>query len=313
MDHEGRIHTRFNQDVARTGRLSSSVPNMQNIPNPERDKFRIRRAFVPEKGYTMVVADYDTLEMRLLACASMEPSMVQMIREGKDIHMGNATLVFGAIDGFDYDEIAAAKKVDKKVKNGELPESALTDRMHHLLKRRLQVKTIGFGLNYGMKEKKLARDLGIEVDEATDLMEAYMGRYPAVREFFEEAVAETQATGYSFTLLGRRRFLPDIIAGDDMSRWKAERQATNTPIQGSAADVVKMAMLRCFYEGDLERQYGCKMLLQVHDELMFECPDENVAVVQPIIREMMEHSLPTDLAVPLTVSMGVGHSWAETH
>jgi DNA polymerase-1 len=159
-----------------------------------------------------------------------------------------------------------------------------------------------------MKEKKLARDLDITVEEAED-----MERYPAVRGFFEEAVAETQETGYSFTILGRRRFLPDIASRDDMMRFRAERQATNNPIQGSAADVVKMAMLRCFYESDLEKQYGCKMLLQVHDELMFECPDENVEQVKPIIREMMEHSMHTELAVPLTVSMGVGRSWAETH
>jgi len=297
----------------RGGQTRALRNTTQNIPNAENDKFKIRGAFVPADGYTLIVVDYDTLEMRLLACASQEPSMVQMIRAGKDIHMGNATLVFGDTDGFDYDEIAAAKKTDKKVKNGELPAEAVTERMHHLLRRRLQVKTIGFGLNYGMKEKKLARDLGISVGEATDLMKAYMDRYPAVKGFFDEAVEETRDTGYSFTILGRRRFLGDIIAEDEMTRWGAERRACNTPIQGSAADVVKMAMLRCYYEGDLERRFGCKMLLQVHDELMFECPQETAEEVQPIIKEMMEHSLPTDLDVPLTVSMGIGKSWADTH
>jgi DNA polymerase-1 len=164
-----------------------------------------------------------------------------------------------------------------------------------------------------MKEKKLARDLDITVQEATDLMAAYMARYPAVKGFFDEAINETRATGYSFTVLGRRRFLPNIITEDEMLRWGAERQSSNHPIQGSAADVVKMAMLRCFYEGDLEHKYGCKMLLQIHDEVIFECPPETVEEVKPIIREMMEHSLPTDLDVPLTVSMGVGKNWAETH
>jgi DNA polymerase-1 len=144
-------------------------------------------------------------------------------------------------------------------------------------------------------------------------MQAYMNTYPAVRNFFDEAVEDTQATGYSFTVLGRRRFLPDIISHNNMDRWKAERQSCNTPIQGSAADVAKMAMIRCYYEGDLERRFGCRMLLQIHDELMFECPPETVDEAKPVIKEMMEHSLPTDLAIPLTVSMGVGRTWAETH
>jgi DNA polymerase-1 len=164
-----------------------------------------------------------------------------------------------------------------------------------------------------MKERKLARDLGITVEEAQTLMEAYLDTYPAVKNYFDEAVADARATGYAFTVLGRRRYLPDVISNDDMHRWQAERQVGNSGIQGSAADVVKMAMNRCFYEGDLEEKYGCKMLLQIHDELMFECPPENVEAVKPIIKEMMEHSLPTDLATPLTISMGVGNSWAETH
>lgn len=312
-DEKGRIHSRLNQTGARTGRISSADPNCQNIPNPENDKFKIRKAFIPEEGYTLIVADYDTLEMRLLACASMEPSMIEMIKSGRDIHMGNATLVFGKMDGFDYDEIAAAKKMQKKFTNGEVGEEAITERMHHLLQRRMQVKTIGFGLIYGMKENALARRLKCTKEEAIKLTEKFMGTYPAVKSFFDETVKETRSCGYSFTVLGRRRFLPDIVSKNEMDRWGAERQATNQPIQGSAADVVKMAMIRCYYEGDLEKRYGCRMLLQVHDELMFECPTENAEEVKPIIKEMMEHSLPTDLATPLTISMGVGKSWAETH
>jgi DNA polymerase-1 len=154
MDTNGRIHTRFNQDIVRTGRLSSSNPNIQNVPQPENDKFKIRGAFIPADGKTLIVSDYDTLEMRLLACAAQEASMIQMIKEGKDIHMGNATLVFGERDGFDYDEIAEAKKTDKKVKNGELPSNSVTERMHHLLRRRLQVKTIGFGQPNSQAEVK---------------------------------------------------------------------------------------------------------------------------------------------------------------
>jgi DNA polymerase-1 len=261
----------------------------------------------------MIVADYDTLEMRLLAAASLEPSMINLIKEGQDIHMGNATMVFGPMDGFDYNEISLAKKTDKKVKNGELPESAVTERMHHLLQRRLQAKTIGFGLVYGMKEYTLAARLGIAVPEAKKLMGAFMDTYPGVQSYLEEVVEETSEYGYSFTVVGRPRFFPGIISSKSSERSQAERQALNHSIQGAAADIVKLAMNRCFYEGDLERRFGCKMLLQVHDELMFECPPDSVEEVKPLIREYMEHSLPEDLAVPLTVSMGVGKSWAETH
>jgi len=313
MDERGRIHTRFNQDVARTGRLSSADPNLQNIPNPENDNFKIRRAFIPEDGHDMIVADYDTLEMRLLACASLEPSMIEMIKAGRDIHMGNATLVFGHIDGFTYDEIAEAKKMKKKADNGEIPREQITERMHHLLRRRIEIKAVGFGLNYGMKERKLARELGISVDDAAAIIDAYINTYPAVAAFFDEAVNEARECGYAWTILGRRRFLPHILSDNEMDRWADERKAVNTPIQGTAADVVKMGMLRLHYEGELERRFGCKMLLQVHDELVFECPKENTEAVKPIIREMMEHPLPTDLAVPLTISMGVGRNWSEAH
>lgn len=313
LDYQNRIHSSFRQAGARTGRLSSADPNLQNIPNPERDKFGIRRAFMPEDGYTMIVADYDTLEMRLLAAASLEPSMIQLINEGQDIHMGNATMVFGPMDGFTYEEISQAKKTDKKVKNAELPESALTERMHHLLQRRLQAKTIGFGLVYGMREFTLAARLGIPVPEAKKLMGAFMDTYPGVQSYLEEVVRETEQYSYSFTVLGRPRFFPGILSDVHSERAQSERQALNHSIQGSAADIVKLAMNRCFYEGDLERRFGCKMLLQVHDELMFECPPESVEEVKPLIREYMENSLPSRLAVPFTVSMGVGKSWAETH
>ena len=158
MDKNGRIHTTFHQDVARTGRLSSSDPNLQNLPNPENDRFHIRRAFIPEAPFTLIVGDYDTLEMRLLACASLEPTMVEMIRAGRDIHMGNATLVFGERDGFTYEDILAAKKMQKKVQNNELPPEALTLRMHHLLRRRIEIKKVGFGQCSHQAEVKLPQN-----------------------------------------------------------------------------------------------------------------------------------------------------------
>lgn len=141
-------------DRKRSGQTRTLRNTTQNIPNPEKDKFKIRKAFIPANGYDMIVADYDTLEMRLLACAAMEPSMIEMIRAGRDIHMGNATLVFGEVDGFDYDEIAAAKKMHKRVNNGELPDTALTERMHQLLRRRVEIKTIGFGQPTSQAEVK---------------------------------------------------------------------------------------------------------------------------------------------------------------
>ena len=295
-----------------TGRLSSSDINIQNIPNPDNDKFLIRKAFVPEANNDLICLDYDALEMRLLAAASMEPSMVKMIRDGKDIHMGNAELVFGKTDNFDYAEIAKAKKTDKQVKAHELPESAFTERMHWLLTRRKQVKAIGFGLVYGMKENSLALRLGTTKEEARLLSQTFMDTYPAIQNFFDETITDVRACGNVYTILGRRRYLPDACAEDEMLRWRAERQATNLPIQGSAADVVKCAMLKCA-EAKLEYKFGCRMLMQVHDELLFECPEETSHEAGPIIKELMEHSLPADLAVPLTASMGIGKSWAETH
>jgi DNA polymerase-1 len=296
--------------------LSRAFRNItQNIPNPENDRFKIRKAFIAEPGKKtkLIVSDYEALEMRLLACASLEPKMVEMIRAGRDIHMGNAAMVFGPVDGFTYEDIATAKKMHGRYTKGEVPEEAVTEQMHLLLKRRKQVKTIGFGLNYGMKEKKLAHDLDITPDEALEIMDMYMDTYPAVRGFFEEAVAETQECGYAWTILGRRRFLGNILSENEMDRWGDERKATNSPIQGSAADVVKMAMIKCHYEGNLYYRFGCKMLLQVHDELMFECPEETTKEASAVIKELMEHSLPTDLAVPLTTSMGIGTNWSDTH
>lgn len=317
MDQHQRIHTRFNQDIARTGRLSSSDPNLQNIPTLENDKFRIREAFIaPDDNTDLIVVDYEALEMRLLACATVGTNqyphgatdMIQIFLDGKDIHMGNAALVMGKRHGVTYDEIVAAKKMDKLIKAGKEPESKMTDRMLQCLKWRAQVKNIAFGLNYGMRENKLARDLNITKQEAIDLMDAYMNTHPAVRSFFDEAVQETEQTGFSYTVIGRRRFHPAIHSRNNMDRFEEQRKATNNQIQGSAADVVRFAMLNCDVR-QLEYHYGCKMLLQVHDELVFECPKETVAAAKAEIKEAMEHPFWTDLKVPLTVSMGSGRSW----
>ncbi len=307
-DPNSRIHTRYNQDVARTGRLSSSDPNLQNIPKPEGDEFKLRGAFIPAEGMDLVVVDYSALEMRLLACASEDPLMSQIFLDGKDIHMGNAEMVFGRKVGMDYAEIKAAKKIDGQVKEGLLPASAMTDRVKMAIDFRARIKTISFGMNYGMKENKLGRDLGISKEEAKQLMEEYMGTYPAVQRFYAEAIAETEETGFSYSIIGRRRFHPEILSGNQYDRWSAQRQCVNNQIQGGAADVVRFAQLMIDAAG-LEERFGCKMLLQVHDELVFECPKETTAEVKPIIRQLMEHPFLTDFAVPLEVSMSHGPSW----
>lgn len=308
VDANGRIHCRYNQDIARTGRLSSADPNLQNIPTTENDKFKIRGAFIPAAGMDMVVVDYSALEMRLLAAAAQDPLMTQIFLDGKDIHMGNAEMVFGRKVGMDYEEIKAAKKTDGKVKSGELPSSAITDRVHMALQFRQRIKTVAFGLNYGMRENKLARDLGITKDEALKLMDEYMATYPAVQQFYKDAIAETESSGASYTIIGRRRCHPEILSSRSMDRFEAQRKAVNNQIQGGAADVVRFAQLMIDAAG-LEHEYGCRMLMQVHDELVFEVPKENTQAVMPVIRNLMEHPFVTDFAVPLEVSMGMGPSW----
>jgi DNA polymerase-1 len=303
-DPKDRIHGRFNQDVARTGRLSSSDPNLQNITTGEKDEFRLRYAFVPEPGNMMVVADYEQLEMRLLACACLEPKLIDIFLSGKDIHTGNCELVLG----IPYQQVEEAKKIDKLVKQGKLPESHMTAEVVSTLEARKNIKIIGFGLNYGMKEKLLAKNMGCSVEHAAETMERYMQTYPAVPAFYEEAIAEAKETGYAFTFLGRRRALHDIWSISDMDRWRAERQAVNLPIQGTAADVCKMAMIM-IHDDQLEKKFDCRMLSQVHDEIIFECPKEAAPEVMPIIQEWMEHPFPTDMEVPLSVDIGAGSSW----
>lgn len=313
-----------------TGRLSSSDPNCQNIPRPDSDKFKLRKAFIAPEGKTLIVADYEQLEMRLLAAATVnkdfpmgEVDMVNLFLSGKDIHMGNAALVFGPgvakrfgrSQPFEYEDFAKAKKIDKGVKEGKFPASELTAVVQALMDARQAVKTIGFGINYGMKEKKLANDLtaaGVPTspEEAAVLIETYLDRLPAVKRFFVDAVEEARYTGFAYTILGRRRFLPEILSENNMERFQAERQSGNCQIQGTAAEVAKMAMIHCYNAG-LDKKYGCDMEIQVHDELMFECPTETAQEAGEEITEHMEHPLPTDLAVPLTISMGKGRSWCD--
>jgi len=297
VDPHGRIHTRFNQDVARTGRLSSSDPNMQNIPKPENDKWKLRGAFVAEDGYDLSVVDYEQLEMRLLAAASGEQGMIDVINKGWDIHMGNASMIFG----MPYEEIKAAKNT---------PEDQLTARQHECLAARAAAKNIGFGLIYGMGPKKLAGTLNITEAAANAKISQFKEAYPAVEAFTKEAVAETEQTGYAFTILGRRRNVPEIASHRRDERMRGERIAVNTQIQGSAADVVKMAQI-LLHKSGIDKRFGARPLLQVHDELMHEIPKDYSAQADVEIREWMEHPFPIDLVVPLGVSGNLGNSWLE--
>lgn len=305
LDANNRVHMRLNQDVARTGRLSSSDPNMQNVTGGDKDRFKLRNAFIAEKGHSLVVADYSALEMRLLAAGSQEQAMMDIFHRNWDIHMGNASLVFE----IPYEDLVAAKKTDKLVKEGKLPESAMTDYVHHCLKARGDAKTIGFGLNYGMKAKTLGRRMGCSEDEANVKIDKYMNTYPAVRKFFDSEAIEAEACGYSYTILGRRRHLPDMRAVDNFTRFRAQRQASNFPIQGSAAEVCKMAMIHLSEDYNLRDKYGYMMCLQVHDEIVGECPDETVDICKERVREWMEHPFPSDIGVPLTVEVGSGKAW----
>lgn len=313
LDQYQRVHTHFNQDVARTGRLSSSDLNFQNFPKAENDRFKIRKAFDHEPGNKLIVADQEQLEMRLLAAATVsqehpegEKDMIQIFLDGKDIHMGNCEIVFG----IPYDDLVKAKKIDKQVKDGKLPPEAMTEYVLKCLEARQAIKSIGFGLNYGMKEGKLARQIKKTKAEAKALMEQYMARYPAVSHFYASAIADARETGYSFTILGRRRFHPEIVSNNNLERWEAERKAVNNVIQGTAADIMKMAML-LIDAANLDTEYGCYMLNQVHDELVFECAEESVPVCMPLIAKMMEHPFDRDLKVPLVAAIGSGETWLE--
>jgi DNA polymerase I-like protein with 3'-5' exonuclease and polymerase domains len=289
-----------------TGRLSSADPNLQNIPKAAKDKWKLRGAFIAPKNRKLIVCDYEQLEMRLLACASLEPGMIEVINRGWDIHMGNAAMIFG----YPYEEIKEAKRVEKEVKQGTLPPSALTERMHDCVRARDTVKTLGFGIIYGMGPIKMANALKISRGEAEEKIAIFKSKYPAIEKFTKEAVEETQKTGYAFTILGRRRNLPQIGSYRRDEQMEAARQAVNTPIQGSAADVVKMAQV-LLDKNKLDERFDCHSELQVHDELMHECPEEAAEFLKGEIKGWMECPFTEHLAVPLAVDAGIGQSWSE--
>lgn len=276
----GRLHTSFNQTVTATGRLSSSDPNLQNIPIRSDDGRRIRAAFIAAEGCVLVVADYSQIELRLLAHLSHDPVLTAAFLAGDDVHTRTAAEVFGVLPGMVSPEMRRVAKV------------------------------INFGIIYGMGAQRLARELGIPLARAEQYIRSYFERYAGVRAYLDATRDEARARGYVTTLLGRRRTLPDIASPDRGVAQAAERTAANTPIQGSAADLIKVAMVA------IERRLAAEglraaMVLQVHDELVLEVADADSDRAGAILREEMEGVYP--LAVPLRVDLGMGRTWAEAH
>ena len=273
-----RIHTSFNQTVTATGRLSSSNPNLQNIPIRGEEGIKIRKAFIPEKGWLFLSADYSQIDLRVLAHYSQDETLIEAFLHGEDIHRRTAAEIFG------------------------VPQEKVTPEMRRM------AKTINFGIVYGMSPYGLAKELKIGRREAKAFIERYFQRYPGVKRYMEEIVAQAKKLGYVTTLFGRKRPLPDINSPNRTAREFAERTAINTPIQGTAADIIKKAMIeidRALREKNLQT----RMLLQVHDELLFEVPPKELEEIQALVREKMEGVV--KLKVPLRVNMAVGSNWAE--
>jgi DNA polymerase-1 len=273
-----RLHTTFNQAGAATGRLSSSNPNLQNIPIRTELGREIRAAFVPEPGWRLMVADYSQIELRLLAHMSRDPVLVESFRKGEDIHTRTAAEVFA------------------------VPPLMVTPDM------RRNAKAVNFGIVYGQTSFGLAAQLGIDRKEAEQYIRNYFERYAGVKKFIQQTIEEVRRTGVSKTLLGRERPIPDMHARNPNARSFAERTAVNTPLQGTAADLIKIAMIRI--DGKLEeRCCRSRLLLQVHDELVLESPPEEVDAVKQLVKQEMESVY--RLEVPLVVDVGVGPNWRD--
>jgi DNA polymerase-1 len=274
----GRIHTSFNQLVAATGRLSSSNPNLQNIPIRSELGRRIRQAFIPEDGWRFVAADYSQIELRILAHFTEEPALVEAFLAGADIHTRTAAQIMGAAP------------------------DAVTAEMRRL------AKVVNFGILYGLSGFGLSQAVSIGRAEAQKFIDDYFATHPRVRAYIDRVVAEGRAQGYVTTLLGRRRYLPELHARNPAARGAAERMAANAPIQGTASDIIKLAMVR-LGAALAERGLRSRMVLQVHDELLLEVPDGEAATVRALLPEIMESVVA--LAVPLRVDIKEGRDWAE--
>jgi DNA polymerase I len=273
----GRIHTTFNQTVAATGRLSSTDPNLQNIPVRTDEGRAIRRGFVVGEGFeSLLTADYSQIELRVMAHLSEDEGLIEAFTSGEDLHTTVASQVFG------------------------VPKAAVDPEM------RRKIKAMSYGLAYGLSAFGLSQQLGITPDEARKLMDTFFERFGGVRDYLQRVVDEARATGYTETMLGRRRYLPDLTSDNRQRREMAERMALNAPIQGTAADIVKIAMLRVD-EALTKEELSSRMLLQVHDEIVLEVAPGERERVEALVRREMAAAF--HLRAPLDVSVGAGTDW----
>ena len=275
---DGRIHATFNQIATTTGRISSENPNLQNIPIRTEEGKLLRRAFVADDGYALLTADYSQIELRILAHLAKDPGLIDAFTRGVDVHTITASKVFG------------------------VPEADVAD--HH----RRFAKVVNYGLAYGMEAYGLAQRMDIPTDQAKEILDNYFAGFPNVRAYMEQTIVDAKACGYTTTILGRRRQITELASDNFRIRQMGERMAQNAPVQGSAADIFKVAMIRmdrALRDGD----FGTRMILTVHDELVFEVPIDERSAIEPVIREAMEGAI--ELDVPLVVDMGFGPSWAE--
>ncbi len=277
----GRVHTTFMQAVTATGRLSSNQPNLQNIPIRTPRGSQIRKAFIPRnEDYTLLSADYSQIELRIIAALSEEDHMIEAFLQGQDIHRSTAAKVF-------------AVPIEEVTKE-----------------QRSHAKTVNFGIIYGVSAIGLSQQTSLTRSQSKELIDTYYQTYPKLKGYIEKQIAFAREHGYVETILGRRRYLPDVYSRNQVVRGAAERNAVNAPIQGSAADIIKIAMVRIAQR--LEREHlSTRMLLQVHDELLFDVPKPELEVVTPLIREEMQQAY--KLSVPLIVEIGTGNNWLEAH
>jgi DNA polymerase I len=276
----GRVHTNYAQAVAVTGRLSSNDPNLQNIPIRTPEGRRVREAFIAPPGHVIVSADYSQIELRIMAHISGDPGLTKAFSEGMDVHRATASEVFG------------------------IEPSAVTS------EQRRYAKTINFGLIYGMGAFGLASSLGIDQKAARNYIDRYFDRFAGVKRYMDDTKARAAETGYVETLFGRRIWLPEIRGGNGPRRSGAERQAINAPMQGTAADLIKLAMIAVQAALDGE-QRATKMVMQVHDELVFEVPEAELEWVKEAVPRLMAGV--ASFSVPLLAEVGVGANWDEAH
>ena len=278
-----RLHTSLNQTVAATGRLSSTDPNLQNIPVKGDYGLRIREAFIAPTGHHLLCADYSQVEPRILAHLSQDPRLLQVFEKGEDIHMATAMEIFN------------------------LPSEQVTREM------RRAAKSVVFGIVYGISPFGLASNIGVSQADAKKYIETFFEKFAAVRALMDRNIEDGKTKGYTTTILGRRRPIPELQSGDPSQRGAGERMAVNSPIQGSAADLIKVAMIHVHRRLQAELPH-CKMILQVHDELIFEVPDEELEPAKQLVKQEMEATgAKLGLSVPLKVDLGVGCNWRAAH